>query len=164
MKIRIAEYDAAWPALFHEEEVRIRAALGECALMIEHAGSTSVPGLAAKPVIDIVLVVQSSAYENAYLAALENGGYVLRIREPEWHEHRMFNRPGVAVNLHVFSRGCPEIGRVIQFRDWLRGNAVDRELYARTKLDLARREWDSIDDYANAKTQVIAEIFRRAYL
>ena len=65
--------------------------------------------------------------------------YVLRIREPNWCEHRMFKGPVTDINLHVFSSGCPEIDRMLMFRDWLRSNAADRDLYARTKLALARR-------------------------
>ena len=125
--------------LFEREADRIRAVLGSRALRIEHTGSTSVPGLAAKPIIDILLVVADSADEGAYLPALEAAGYVLRIREPDWHEHRMFKGPDTEVNLHVFSSGCPEIDRVLMFRDWLRTHAADRDLYARTKLALARR-------------------------
>ncbi len=98
---------------------RIRGALGERALRVEHAGSTAVPGLAAKPVIDIVLAVADSAAETEYARDLETAGYALTIREPEWLEHRMFTMPGV--NLHVFSDGCSEIGRMLAFRDWLRG-------------------------------------------
>ena len=136
-------------------------ALGERALQIEHTGSTSVPGLAAKPTIDILLVVTNSADEDAYLTPLEGAGYVLRIREPNWHEHRMFKGPDTDINLHVFSSGCPEIDRILLFRDRLRSNAADRDLYARTKLALAQKEWNSVDDYAGAKTAVIEEIISR---
>ena len=111
--------------------------LGSLALRIEHAGSTSVPGLAAKPIIDLLLVVAYSAQEDAYAPALEAAGYVLRIRELNWYEHRMFKGPDTDINLHVFSSGCPEIDRMLTFRDWLRSNAVDRDLYARTKAALS---------------------------
>src|SRR5262249_15012472 len=107
-KIVVAEYDPRWPALFQREATRIREALGERALRIEHTGSTAVPGLAAKPIIDILLVVSSSADENAYVPDLERMGYILRIREESWHEHRMFNSGDSDVNLHVFSTECPE--------------------------------------------------------
>ncbi len=136
--------------------------LGSRALRIEHAGSTSVPGLAAKPVIDIVLVVADSADENAYFPALESANYRLRIREPEWYQHRLFNGPDTNVNLHVFSSGCPEADRMLTFRDWLRGNAADRDLYARTKLSLAQGEWKDVQEYADAKTAVVEEILGRA--
>ncbi len=120
------------------------------------------PDLVAKPVIDILLVVSDSANEDAYRPALECAGYVLRIREPNWFEHRMFNGPDTEINLHVFSSGCPEIDRVLMFRDWLRGNAADRDLYARTKLALAQEDWKNVQDYADAKSSVIAEILARA--
>ncbi len=131
-------------------------------MRIEHAGSTSVPGLVAKPVIDIVLVVSDSADESAYLPALESAGYSLRIREPNWYEHRMFKGPDTDVNLHVFSLGCPEVERMLLFRDWLRGSPADRDLYARTKLKLAEQEWEHVQDYADAKTAVVEEILARA--
>jgi GrpB-like predicted nucleotidyltransferase (UPF0157 family) len=160
--IFIAEYDLQWPELFRRERRRIREVLGERALRIEHAGSTSVPGLAAKPVIDIVLEVADSAAEDMYAPDLVAAGYPLRIREAHWHEHRMFKGPDTDINLHVFSRGCPEIDRMLTFRDWLRSNAADRELYVRTKLALAQRDWPHVQNYADAKTAVVSEILGRA--
>ncbi len=160
--ILIVDYDPEWPARFEREAVRIRAVLGDRALQIDHIGSTAVPGLAAKPIIDILLVVADSADEQTYLPDLADAGYALRIREPDWHEHRMFKGPDTDVNLHVFSAGCPEIDRHLIFRDWLRGNEADRELYARTKRELAKRDWQYTQNYADAKTDVIAEILARA--
>ena len=160
--VRVVDYDPAWPEVFRAEAARIRGALGERALLLEHAGSTSVPGLAAKPVIDIVLAVADSSAEAAYASALETAGYRLRIREPEWHEHRLFQGREDRVNLHVFPEGCPEIGRMLRFRDWLRSNAADRDLYARTKRELAQRDWKSVQEYADAKADVVAEILARA--
>ena len=92
-RINLVEYDAGWPNKFKTHAARIAAALGAVALRIEHIGSTSVPGLAAKPVVDILVVVQDSTDETAYLPPLEKAGYVLRVREPHWHEHRMFRTP-----------------------------------------------------------------------
>lgn len=160
--VEIVAYDSAWPDLFSREEARLRSVLKDRALRIEHAGSTSVPGLPAKPIIDIVLVVTNSADEPAYAAPLEAGGYVLRIREPDWYEHRVFKGPDTNINLHVFSDGCPEIDRMLLFRNWLRRHPDDRELYARTKLELARREWKFVQNYADAKTAVVEEILARA--
>jgi GrpB-like predicted nucleotidyltransferase (UPF0157 family) len=105
-------------------------ALGQDALRIEHAGSTSVPGLVAKPIIDMLLVVADSAEEAAYVPALEAAGNVLRIREPDWYEHRMFKGADAEIHLHVFTRGCPEIERMLMFRDRLRRDAADRDRYA----------------------------------
>jgi GrpB-like predicted nucleotidyltransferase (UPF0157 family) len=161
--IVLADYDPEWPRLFEVHAASIRAALGERALMIEHAGSTSVPGLAAKPIIDIVLVVADSADEAAYVPQLEATGYVLRIREPDWHEHRGLKGPNASANLHVFSPGCVEIERMILFRDWLRSNEPDRELYERTKRELAQREWQYTQHYADAKSAVVEEILARAH-
>ena len=160
--VELVEYDEAWPALYLVEEARIFAALGDRALQIEHVGSTSVPGLAAKPRIDIVLAVRDSADEPSYVPALEAVGYVLRIREPDWHEHRLLNRPDIAVNLHVFSAGCVEIERLQRFRDHLRRDVNDRALYERTKRALARQTWRHVQHYADAKTQVVEEILERA--
>ena len=131
-------------------------------MRVEHTGSTSVPGLAAKPVIDVLLVVKDSANEDHYAVELISAGYVLRIREPEWHEHRLFKRTQPEVNLHVLSAGCVEIERVIRFRDWLRDHPADRDRYARTKIELARQGWADVDEYARAKTAVIEEILAKA--
>lgn len=162
--IRIVEYDPAWPRLFTREAERIRRVLGDQVLGLEHVGSTSVPGLAAKPVVDIVLLVADSADEPAYVPLLEGVGYVLRHREPGWFQHRMFKGPDTDVNLHVFSAGCPEVARTLAFRDRLRADAADRALYERTKRELAQREWPSVQAYADAKTDVIAHILSRAEL
>jgi GrpB-like predicted nucleotidyltransferase (UPF0157 family) len=161
MSILLREYDPRWPELFAREAERIRLVLGGRVMRLEHAGSTSVPDLVAKPVIDIVLAVADSADEAAYVPALEAAGYVVRIREPEWFEHRMLKGPDTDINLHVFSAGCPEIERMLQFRDRLRTDATDRELYARTKRELAQREWGCVQDYADAKSAVVTEIMSR---
>jgi GrpB-like predicted nucleotidyltransferase (UPF0157 family) len=160
--IHLAEYDPDWPELFRREEVRIRATLGDRILLLEHAGSTSVPGLAAKPIIDIVLVVPDSSDEASYVPALEEAGYVLRIREPEWFEHRLFKGPDTNVNLHMYSAGCDEVDRMLRFRDWLRTHEDDRARYERTKRELARREWAYVQTYADAKTAIVEEILARA--
>jgi GrpB-like predicted nucleotidyltransferase (UPF0157 family) len=160
--ILLADYDPAWPALFEREAARIRGALGEAARLVEHAGSTSVPGLAAKPIIDIVLAVPDSANEASYVPALEAAGYVLRIREPEWFEHRVFKGPDTNVNLHVFNVGAGEIERMLLFRDWLRTNPADRGLYLQTKRELVNRDWQYVQNYADAKTAVVDAIIERA--
>lgn len=162
--VTLAEYDPGWPHLFERERRRIAGALGATAVRIEHTGSTSVPGLAAKPIIDITLVVPDSADESTYVPQLEAVGYVLRIREPHWHEHRVLKGPDTDVNLHVFSAGSVEVERMVGFRDWLRSHDEDRELYARTKRELAARTWRHIQHYADAKTAVVEEIVARAGL
>lgn len=158
----LAPYDPTWPALFAREATRVRAALGLRVRLLEHVGSTSVPGLSAKPVIDMVLAVPDSSDERAYVPDLEAAGYVLRIREPDWFEHRLFKGPDTNVNLHTFTEGCPEIDRMLGFRDWLRTHDDERDLYERTKRELAAREWRFIQHYADAKSEVVEGIIARA--
>ena len=129
---------------------------------IEHHGSTSVPGLPAKPVIDILLLVVDSADEPASVPQMEEAGYVPRIRERDWHEHRMFKGLDANINLHAFTEGCLEVERVLRFRDRPRSQDDDPDLYARTKRESATRDWKFIQDNADAKTQVIEEIIIRA--
>jgi GrpB-like predicted nucleotidyltransferase (UPF0157 family) len=160
--IQLVDYNAEWPALFEREAKRVRATLGERVLMLEHAGSTSVPGLAAKPIIDMLLAVADSADEPAYVPALASAGYVLRVREPEWHQHRLFKGPDTDINLHVYSFGCPEMDKMLMFRDWLRSNDADSELYERAKRELAKQTWKYVQNYADAKTSVVEEIAARA--
>ena len=160
--IELTEYDPQWPALFQGEKERIQEALGNRMLQLEHVGSTSVPGLAAKPIIDMCLVVADPSDEAAYVPPLEAAGYVLQIREPEWFEHRLFKGPDTDVNLHVYPEGCQEVERYLLFRDRLRTNAADRELYERTKRELAQRTWKYVQNYADAKTEVVEAIITRA--
>jgi GrpB-like predicted nucleotidyltransferase (UPF0157 family) len=136
--------------------------LGDRVLRLEHVGSTSVPGLAAKPIIDMLLVVADSSAEQDYVPPMEAAGYVLRIREPDWYEHRLFKGPGANINLHVFSAGCVEIDRMLGFRDHLRAHDSDRDLYLQTKRELASRHWKYVQEYADAKTEVVEAIIARA--
>jgi GrpB-like predicted nucleotidyltransferase (UPF0157 family) len=158
----LVDYDPDWPKQFEREAARIRSVLGDRALRIEHVGSTSVDGLIAKPVIDVLLEVSDSGHELAYVPALEAAGYAFRLREPDWHEHRLLKRADPDVNLHVFSASSSEPTRMLVFRDRLRTSTEDRELYARTKRELAQHDWSSVQDYANAKTGVVEAILRRA--
>ena len=160
--IYLAPYDPAWPSLFIRLAKQIREALGDAILLLEHVGSTSVPGLSAKPIIDMVLAVADSSDESSYVKPLEEKGYTLRIREPDWHEHRLLKPPEVEGNLHVFSAGCEEIERMLLFRDWLRTHADDRLLYEETKRELAARTWKYTQNYADAKAKVVQEILARA--
>ena len=160
--IELCPYDESWPRLYEREAHRASAVLGDQAVRLEHVGSTSVPGLPAKPIIDMLLVVADSADEDAYVPPMEAAGYVLRIREPDWYEHRLFKGPDANINLHVFSAGCIEIDRMLGFRDHLRTNASDRELYAATKHELASRRWRYVQEYADAKTEVVEAIIARA--
>jgi GrpB-like predicted nucleotidyltransferase (UPF0157 family) len=161
-RIELHAYDPIWPRLYAWEAARIRSALGERVIRLEHAGSTSVPGLAAKPIIDIVLEVPDATDEAAYLPAMEAAGYVLRLREPHWFQHRLLKGPDTDINLHLFSAGCPETDQMLLFRDRLRSHTGDRELYERVKRELAVPPWTSVQQYADAKTAVIRAILARA--
>jgi GrpB-like predicted nucleotidyltransferase (UPF0157 family) len=161
-RIKLSTYHPAWPALYEREAARVLGALGRRVIRLEHVGSTSVAGLASKPIIDIVLEVPDSSDEQAYVYALQAAGYVLQIREPDWFLHRMFRGPEFSVNLHVFSAGCEETTRMLRFRDRLRNNSDDRDLYERAKRELASRDWTYGQQYADAKTDVVASILARA--
>ncbi len=157
-QIVLAPYDPAWATTYETLAGRIRAALGPVAAAVEHVGSTAVPGLAAKPIIDINLLVGDSADESAYVPALEAIGYVLHIREPGWHEHRLLRLAEPRVNLHVFTDGSAEHARMISFRDRLRSDPAALEHYLATKQRLAARHWEHVQDYADEKSSVVEQI------
>jgi GrpB-like predicted nucleotidyltransferase (UPF0157 family) len=161
-KIEIVDYDPLWPVKYERHATVISAALMAAALRIEHIGSTAVPGLAAKPIIDILVIVEDSSDEATYFPQLQAAGYVLRVREPDFHAHRMFRTPTLDVHIHVYSTGCPEIERHLIFRDWLRDHAADRELYEETKRRLAAQDWPDMNAYARAKTDVVERIIAAA--
>jgi GrpB-like predicted nucleotidyltransferase (UPF0157 family) len=161
-EIVVADYDPIWPHWFESAAFWIREALGGKVLQLDHVGSTSVRGLPAKPLIDINLVVADTTDEDAYVPPLEAIGYKLRIREPDWYEHRLLRGYDPPVNLHVFNPGCEEVDQMLLLREWLRTHADDRELYARTKRELAAKEWKHVQNYADAKGDVIHEILARA--
>lgn len=160
--IVLEPYNPEWPSLYAKLEGQIRDALGAKVLLIEHVGSTAVPGLSAKPVIDIVLAVSNAADEISYVLPLERLGYVVRIREPDWFEHRLLKPRVIDGNIHVFSQGCEEIARMLAFRDWLRVNYDEMKLYERTKHELASRTWRHVQNYADSKSDVVREILDRA--
>jgi GrpB-like predicted nucleotidyltransferase (UPF0157 family) len=157
--IVLVEYDPRWPGRFAHEEPKIRSALGPGALQVEHVGSTSVPGLLAKPIIDILVTLSDIEDEDRYVPALERAGYLLRVRESG---HRMLRTPELDVHVHLWPNGAPEVQAVLAFRDRLRVDTQDRERYAATKRELARRDWPTMNHYAEAKTDVIAAILGRA--
>ena len=160
--IRLAAADPEWRAQYEREAGRIRAALGTSALAVEHVGSTSVPNLAAKPILDILVLVPDSRDESAFVPALVDIGFAFERREPHWHEHRLLRGSNPAVNLHVFSVGNPEAARMVLFRDRLCSDESDRNLYESTKRELAQQPWESVQDYADAKSTVVEEILARA--
>lgn len=160
--IVVVPYRQDWPETFRLHAARIAAALGDAALQIEHIGSTAVPGLAAKPIVDMLVVVADSADEDAYLPALERAGYALRVREPAFEEHRMLRTAerDVHVHVHVLSAGSPEVGRYLRFRDALRGTPFLRARYQALKQALATQEWQDMNAYAEAKSGMIEAIIQ----
>jgi GrpB-like predicted nucleotidyltransferase (UPF0157 family) len=160
--IRLRDHDPVWAERFRREAARIHEALGGRELRIEHIGSTSVPGLVAKPIIDILVVVDDPDDEKSYLPALEAAGYGLRVREPDFDRHRMLRTTERDVHVHVFPPESGEIDRYLLFRDRLRADAADRELYAAEKRRLAAQQWTTTQHYAEAKTEVVEAIIARA--
>ena len=164
--IEVVEPDPSWPAVFERLADRIRSALGDRALVVEHVGSTAVPHLPAKPVIDIDLTVADSADEAAWLPRLEAVGFELVIREPWWHEHRCLTYAEPRCNLHVFSPNCPETIRHLLFRDWLRAHPDDLAAYRNAKLaavSAATAAGEHVMDYNARKQPVIRAIYDRAF-
>jgi GrpB-like predicted nucleotidyltransferase (UPF0157 family) len=157
--VRLHEYDPAWRDVYLAHAQRIRTALLPAHPRIEHIGSTSVPGLAAKPIVDIVVEVDDIGAEDEYLPALLAAGYVLRVREPA---HRLVRTPTRDVHVHLYGKDDPAIGEYLLLRDRLRTHAGDRALYEDTKRMLLSRPWDDMNDYAEAKTDVIRAIKDRA--
>jgi GrpB-like predicted nucleotidyltransferase (UPF0157 family) len=157
--VRIVDYDPTWPTRFDVERDRIVPAIGAVARRIEHIGSTSVPELAAKPVVDIMVTVDDPDDDAAFVVALTRAGYVLRVIEPE---HRMFRTPQRDVHVHLWRAGSDDERRHLLFRDWLRESADDRAAYEIVKRDLAARQWDDSNDYAEAKSEVVSAIMGRA--
>lgn len=157
--IVIVNYDAGWPVRFQALAVVINEAVGGDLLAVDHIGSTSVPGLAAKPIIDILMTVRDVEDESVYLDKLESAGFVLRVREAG---HRMMRTPAKDVHLHVFSPDNAAVPNYLDLRDWLRVDETDRDLYATTKKTLAQQRWTDMNYYAEAKTEVITEILTRA--
>jgi len=154
-EIKIVDYDPSWPALFEAEHARVRGALGSRAIRIEHIGSTAVPALAAKPIIDLLVTVEDPDDETVSVPTLTAVGYQLRVREPG---HRMFRTPERDVHVHVWGDDDPEVSRYLRFRDRLRRSPEDRQTYQLLKRELARRDWSDMNHYADAKRSVIEEI------
>ena len=157
--LKVVDYDERWPVVFAEHHERLIEALQGRPAEIEHIGSTSVPGLAAKPIVDIVVVVDDITAEENYLPQMLEAGYVLRVREPG---HRLVRTPELDVHVHIYGKGDPAVTNYLLLRDRLRADAGDRELYARTKLELIAQGFDDMNAYSDAKSEVIAGILKRA--
>ena len=158
-ELEVVPYDDAWPAVFTAHRERIGAALLGASVDVEHIGSTSVPGLAAKPIVDILVAVDDITAEEDYLAPLLAAGYVLRVREPG---HRLVRTPDRDVHVHIYERSAVAVTNYLLFRDRLRSDAGDRVLYARTKQALIAQGFSDMNAYSDAKTDVILAILERA--
>ncbi|THX80230.1 UPF0157-domain-containing protein [Aureobasidium pullulans] len=166
--IKIHPPNPLWPQIFLEIKDRIIVALGETAVYVNHVGSTSVPGLPAKDIIDIDLVVQDPTDESAYVKALESAGFNFLLRERHWHEHRFFYTSAPqAINLHVWGPDCAEVARHAIFRDRLLRCPEDLKMYSECK-DVAARETredgGDMNEYTERKTEVIKRILRNAFI
>ena len=164
--LRVAEYDEGWPAAFEHVTAEIRGAIGDRALEIHHVGSTSVPGLPAKPTVDIDLVLADPADEVSYVPALEGAGFVHTIREPWWHEHRLLMYEEPRAYVHVFGPDCPEVVRHLMFREWLLEHPEDLAAYAGAKRAAAKAtnaEGGTGMDYNRHKEPVVLAIYHRMF-
>ncbi|GGF44560.1 hypothetical protein GCM10011519_18060 [Marmoricola endophyticus] len=162
----VVTYDDAWPGEFDRLAARLDAALGPRVLLLQHVGSTSVPGLAAKPIIDADLVVADPEAEPGYLPALEALGFELRVREPWWFGHRCLRGQDPRSNLHVFGPESPEPWKHRVFRDHLRRDTEDRDRYAALKREAAddsAAAGESTMAYNARKERLIHEIYARAF-
>lgn len=162
----IVDPDPTWPEQAGRLVETVRAALGDVVVRLDHVGSTSVPGLAAKPILDLVLSVRDPGDEDAYVPALEAQGFVLTVREPWWHEHRLLRHHAPRTNLHVHPAGSVEPERMVLFRDWLRSHDDDRDLYAAAKRAAsadAAAAGEHVMQYNARKQDVVREIYARAF-
>lgn len=161
--VAVVTYDPSWPEIYSALESKIKNELGSNLLKIDHVGSTAVPGLAAKPVIDIDVTVADAADEEVYLLALENLGYRLIVREPRFHDHRLFHYENPRVNLHVFTQDTPETARHLLFRDWLRQSEKDCKLYSDAKFEAIKGCSFDIHKYHENKSKVVRDIYQRIF-
>lgn len=163
-KVEVVAYNPLWPEIYMEVASSIENELGLSLQKIDHVGSTSIPGAAAKPVIDIDLTVADPADEGSYLPALENMGFELIVREPRFHEHRLFHLSQPRINLHVFGPNCPETIRHLLFRDWLRQSEGDRNIYSTAKMDAVNGCGLDVEQYNKNKSKVVHDIYRKIFL
>ncbi|CAN5325505.1 GrpB family protein [soil metagenome] len=162
-RIEVLDPDPSWPERFRAEAARIAEALGPVAARIEHIGSTSVPGLAAKPVLDVQISVRSFLPMEPYREPLERLGYVHRADDEPEHRFFRLDVEGVrSVNIHVCEVGSEWERRHITFRDHLRTHPEDAARYAELKRRLARRFPFDVLSYADAKTPFIEAIKGRS--
>lgn len=162
--IEVVDYDPAWPALFAQIAARVEAAFSSSPLIcIEHVGSTFVPGLPAKPVIDIDVVIPSRPALPDAIARLATLGYThqgdLGISSREAFRSPAGSTPH---NLYVCAEDSPELHRHLAFRDYLRAHPDDAECYGENKRGLAARHASDIDGYVNGKTEFVQGVLIKA--
>lgn len=161
--VEVVDYDCSWPETYAKVAFSIENELGSSVQKIDHIGSTAIPGIAAKPWIDIDLTVADPTNEENYLPALEKLGFKLIVREPRFYEHRLFHLEKPRVNLHVFAPDCPETIRHLLFRDWLRQSPEDCQLYANAKLEAVKGGEIDITKYHENKQKVVHEIYNKIF-
>ncbi len=165
--VTIVDYDDSWPLRFEAEAVAVREALGPVGLRVDHVGSTSVPGLAAKPIVDLQVSVASLQPMDTYREPLRSIGYehFEWLNEDGVDDYPYFAKPPEpprAFHIHVAESGSYHERRHLAFRDWLRAHPEDAAAYERVKRNLATREWATTDEYANAKTAFIVTVTAKA--
>lgn len=165
--VAISPYQESWPKTFTRVADRMASVLGSKALRLEHVGSTSVPGLAAKPIIDILLEVSDPADEASYLPALESLGFTLLFRQPRWHGHRFLfvEEKEAEVNVHVHRKGCQIAADFLTFRNFLRDNEGARTEYVEAKqkaADTSNGEKGGRLRYQREKAEVLNRLKARA--
>lgn len=166
LDVRIVEPDPGWPAQAEAVIVRIRAALGPVVVGLEHVGSTAVPGLPAKPVLDLDLLVEDPEDEDAYLPPLVAAGFEHVVREPWWYGHRMLRGTSPAVNLHVYGPESAESARQRLFRDWLSEHPDDRDRYAVAKWAASAESaaaGEHVQQYNLRKQAVLRDVYARIF-
>jgi GrpB-like predicted nucleotidyltransferase (UPF0157 family) len=164
--VELVEHQEGWARTYDDLAARVRQALGFRVLGLHHVGSTAVPDLVAKPIVDVALVVADPEEEDRYVPPLAAAGFRLRIREPWWYGHRMLRSEEPRANLHVFGPDSPEPMRNVLFRDWLRKDAQDRALYAAAKVaaaEASNARGEHVMDYNARKQAVVREICTRAF-
>jgi GrpB-like predicted nucleotidyltransferase (UPF0157 family) len=163
--IVLVPYEPRWCSDFEQESASVRASLGDLLISLHHIGSTAIPGIVAKPVIDMLAVVTDVALLDTGAHLLEELGYEA-MGEFGIEGRRYFrknSKEGARTHqIHAFAGGSPEIDRHLAFRDYLREHPDEAQQYGNLKLELARHFMTDIDGYTDSKTEFIREIERRA--
>ena len=164
-RLVVVPYDPQWPAIYEQERAEIAACIGEHILRIEHAGSTSIPGMAGKPTVDILVGVRDWEEARVTLGSLADIGWEFRGERgmPRRHLFRRLNTPGRRTHqLHMLEVTHPEWDAMLLFRDYVRSHPHAAAEYQRLKLDLARRFPTSRGKYTAGKESLVREILKQA--